>query len=151
MKGMPVIKEVAQIRKCTSLDARRISGFLLAVAMLAWAPSVTFGAKPPASNPLQINTSTLASAAQGVSYYQALAAVNGTPPYSWSLEQGFVPGGLTLYSSGEIFGTPGEAGSFAFIVQMVDAAGNRTNRTFTMNVAAGSTTTPWATVTQCIF
>jgi large repetitive protein len=52
----------------------------------------------------------------------SLAASGGTPPYTWSIGSGALPGGLTL-SSSTISGTPTAAGPFPFTVNVADSAG----------------------------
>src|ERR1035438_164330 len=56
--------------------------------------------------PLQITTSSLPAATQGVYYSNPVAATGGVPPYSWSLSSGPLPAGLTLSGTGVIAGTP---------------------------------------------
>lgn len=48
---------------------------------------------------------------------------DGTPPYTFTLESGTLPSGLTLGSgSGIISGTPSETGTFSIVVKITDAA-----------------------------
>ena len=46
--------------------------------------------------------STLPDAMVGTAYSYSLSASGGTPPYSWSVVGGSLPGGLTLSSNGTI-------------------------------------------------
>ena len=94
---------------------------------------------------LIINTPpTLHSATEGASYTVFLSAMNGTPPYTWSLgivslggsigkrslrhaamttpTRGLVPAGLTLSGNGVLSGVPSQAGVFTFDVSVVDSA-----------------------------
>ena len=92
---------------------------------------------------LSITTSALPGAALGASYAQSLAATGGTPPYTWSLVTGLLPGGLTLSAAGSITGTASAAGTFSFTVKVVDSAAVAATKHFSITVVAGlSITTP---------
>jgi len=73
--------------------------------------------------PLTITTRRLPQGWLGDSYAIQLRASGGTPPYSWSVIEGFLPPDLTLDSStGEIAGTPTEPGSFLFTIRVTDSS-----------------------------
>lgn len=55
---------------------------------------------------VSISTTTLVDAPTGLSYSQTLAASGGTAPYTWTVESGSLPAGLSLSTSGTITGTP---------------------------------------------
>src|SRR4029077_15867893 len=55
---------------------------------------------------LAITTTTLPAATVGAAYGQQLAATGGSTPYSWSLDAGSPPPGLTLSAAGGVGGTP---------------------------------------------
>ena len=67
--------------------------------------------------PLQVTTTALPNGTNGVAYSQQLSAIDGQPPYSWSLISGALPPGLTLATNGVISGTPTTNGTFNFTVQ----------------------------------
>jgi large repetitive protein len=70
---------------------------------------------------LQI-TGTLNPAYIGQSYLTSLAANGGYYPYTWSLNSGSLPSGLTLNGiGGNIVGTPTQLGSFSFTLQVSDS------------------------------
>jgi hypothetical protein len=89
------------------------------------------------ANPPQINTaSPLPTGEIGLAYNQSLAAASGVPPYTWSIQAGALPGGLTLNSStGAISGTPtGAGGSATFTARVTDSLGSFVNKEFTVTI-----------------
>ena len=80
------------------------------------------------------NLSPLTTGDVGVSYSQTLIAVNGMPPYSWSVAGGALPGGLSLSSAGLISGTPTAAGTFNFTAQVTDGASATATQAFALTV-----------------
>jgi hypothetical protein len=71
------------------------------------------------------NGSLLPGAITDTAYSAQLAAVGGESPFSFNLESGNLPAGLTLSGSGLISGTPGFSGSESFFVGVTDANGNK--------------------------
>ena len=69
-------------------------------------------------------TSSLPEGTAGVAYGQSLAVLGGTPPYSWSLSSGTLPGGILLSTGGILSGTPGAAGTYYFTVAVMDSLGS---------------------------
>lgn len=64
------------------------------------------------------------AALAGVAYEALLTAIGGTGPYTWTLEGGELPEGITLTSEGALIGTTASApGLFRFTVKAVDAEG----------------------------
>jgi hypothetical protein len=87
---------------------------------------------PPA---LVITTSALPNATQGIAYTTALAASGGTPPYTWSVIAGSLPGGLTLASNtGVISGSSNVNGTFSFTVQVADARAQNANAALSLTI-----------------
>ena len=86
----------------------------------------------------------LPNGAIGATYSQTLGAAGGAAPYSWSVTQGALPGGLTLDpSTGAIAGTPAASGSFAFTVKVTDSASATATKQFSLAISAIlSITTP---------
>ena len=94
---------------------------------------------------LTISTASLPDARLGVSYRQALTALNGAQPYYWTLQAAALPPGLILLASGDIVGQPIAVGTYTFTVTVQDNAQPpaTASQTFTINVAPGfAITTP---------
>ncbi len=69
-----------------------------------------------------ITTTSLNAITVGQNVSTAVAATNGTTPYTWSMETGALPAGLTLNpSTGAITGTPATAETASFTVKVTDA------------------------------
>lgn len=91
------------------------------------------------AGPLMVATTSLMEAVQNAPYGERLEAVGGTGQYSWSVNSGELPGGLTLTSDGGIVGTPFAAGSYTFEAQVTSGTGSgaaTATRSFTINVQA---------------
>jgi hypothetical protein len=89
---------------------------------------------------LQITTSSLAAATQGIYFNAPLAATGGVPPYSWSITSGSLPAGLTLSGTGVISGTTNTTGTFPITVQVTDSDSptrNTATADLTLTVNAG--------------
>jgi hypothetical protein len=83
-------------------------------------PSVFALTINPAPVPLSITTSSLPSGTEGVAYSAQLSATGGTAPYTWTIQSGSLPTGLSLSSAGVISGTPAQAGSFTVVYKVTD-------------------------------
>ena len=84
--------------------------------------STTFAAPPGAV----VNTA----------YTDTLTATGGTTPYTWSVNAGSLPPGITLTSAGVLAGTPTTAGSYTFSVNVIDANNGIATTSITLVVAA---------------
>lgn len=88
-----------------------------------------------------VTTSSLPDATQNSPYSATLSATGGTTPYSWAIIGGTLPAGLTLASStGTISGTPTQAATSTFTVQVTDANSQTATKalSITVNPAGGS-------------
>ena len=74
----------------------------------------------------------------------ALGALNGTPPYSWSVTSGALPPGVALGSDGHVAGVPTEEGNYGFRARVQDSAAHSASRDFTLVVGPGSALVPIA-------
>jgi hypothetical protein len=70
-------------------------------------------------------------------YTDTLTATGGTAPYTWSVNSGSLPAGITLTSAGVLAGTPTTAGSYTFTVNAIDQNGGVATTSITLVVAAG--------------
>lgn len=70
---------------------------------------------------ITLSPPSLPNASFGTFYSQSITASGGIDPYDFSIIDGFLPSGLTLDSSGNLFGTPFELGVFNFTVQAQDS------------------------------
>jgi uncharacterized protein (TIGR03437 family) len=84
---------------------------------------------------LGITTKTLPFGTETAAYSATLAAIGGTPPYSFSATG--LPQGLSLSTSGAISGTPKAAGNFPITVQVTDSTGLSTSSPFVLAIVSG--------------
>ena len=74
--------------------------------------------------PLSVTTTSLPGATLGARYSVQMLAVGGTPRYTWSVADRWLPPGLSLAPAGVISGSPVLAGTFDFTVRATDPAGD---------------------------
>ena len=91
--------------------------------------------------PLKISTTPLATGTVGVPYSRDLTAQGGAPPYSWFVVTNIneLPPGLTLGTTAPDFnnvltGTPTQAGTFSFPMQVQDSQDNTATGTVTITI-----------------
>jgi Subtilase family/Fervidolysin N-terminal prodomain/Putative Ig domain len=101
------------------------------------AVSCAYGAlPPPPPPPVAISTTSLLGGTVGQSYSQTLAATGGTPPFSWTLDSGALPAGLTLNAStGAVTGTPTSSGTESFTVRVTDSLSQTDTQALSIEVA----------------
>jgi hypothetical protein len=83
---------------------------------------------------LQITTSSLPGGVVGTSYSATLAAIGGTPAYTWSLASGTLPTGVGLSLAGVLSGTPTTVASYSFTIRVTDATAATATRAFSVAV-----------------
>lgn len=77
-----------------------------------------------AVGPVFVETSVLGDAREGLEYEAALSARGGTPPFTWSVAEEALPGGLALDpSTGILSGLPTAEGTATFTVRVTDDEG----------------------------
>jgi hypothetical protein len=94
---------------------------------------------PPAEEsnlPPVIETTVLPRGTVGVQYARTLVASGGTTPFTWSLDSGSLPAGLSLdASTGVISGTPTTVEGPEFVVRVTDDFGLFDTRTLCIHIA----------------
>ena len=102
----------------------------------------------PASNQLQITTSSLSDGTVGQSYSVTLGATGGTAAYSWSITSGTLPSGLSLNAStGVISGTPSSAsGPVDVTFQVTDSSSPSQHDEAVLSLTVESSTLTASTV-----
>jgi len=73
--------------------------------------------------PLIVSCPTQGTATVGTPFSSSVPVSGGTPPYTYALNTGSLPPGLTLNPDGTITGTPTSAGSFTFSIKVTDSMG----------------------------
>jgi hypothetical protein len=88
---------------------------------------------------LSIAQTTLPTGFQGTPYTEALTAVGGLAPYTWTLQISNTSNdGLTIgASSGVLSGTPTANGMYTIIVALSDSSGLSTSRNYILTVVTG--------------
>jgi len=90
------------------------------------------------SNPT-ITSASLSNGTTGASYIQVLTASGGSSPYTFSIQSGTLPAGLSLDApSGTISGTPSAAGTSTVSFKVTDSATNNSTRTLSITVVAAA-------------
>ncbi|MEA2200503.1 MAG: large repetitive protein [Solirubrobacteraceae bacterium] len=97
-----------------ALAAALIAGLLLTVTCAS--------AGAVAVKPLKIRPEALKLATVTEPYSRTLSVSGGTAPYTFTLESGALPEGLSLSPAGEITGTPAAVGTSSFSVLATDSS-----------------------------
>lgn len=85
-------------------------------------------------NPLEVSTASLPNGKIGSKYSTTLLAAGGDPPYTWTLESGALPEGLSLSSAGVISGTPLLSQAKTFTVKVTDSESPKQSATRTLSL-----------------
>jgi putative Ig domain-containing protein len=102
---------------------------LLTFALVAVLGSLAWGQQPGEAAPatdagpgLRIAPESLPKPWLREAYDQGLQVVGGAAPWTWSVEKGELPPGLTLDPAGRISGTPSKTGEYAFTLLVEDSS-----------------------------
>jgi hypothetical protein len=94
--------------------------------------------------PIVITPASVADAFVDETYRATLKASGGVgAPYHFRLVGGALPSSLQLDDSGVVSGTPGQTGSFAFVVAASDAVGDRGERAYVLRVEERARSRRW--------
>lgn len=58
-----------------------------------------------------------------------------TAPYTWTVAAGSLPPGVTMFSDGEIYGTPTATGTYVFTAQVTDAGGQTASQPYRLTIS----------------
>jgi len=76
----------------------------------------------------------------GAAYSSTPTATGGTTPYTWSVNAGTLPAGITLDAkTGILSGTPAKAGTSSFTIQVTDAKARPATQAITLVIVAAPT------------
>ena len=89
--------------------------------------------------------SPLPGATFGVAYNQSIAVTGATPPDTFTIDSGTLPGGITLSVTGALAGTPTALGNFSFVVRVTDANKSTGTQAYQLTVAPPALQPPTVT------
>lgn len=84
--------------------------------------------------PLVITTTSLQKGVVNTFFRDFISVTGGNAPYVWEMASGELPKGLSINSSGEIFGTPEEPKSSSFAVKVISGDGFSKTKSFTIEI-----------------
>lgn len=94
----------------------------------------------PAASPITVTPSVLPTLTAGAAFSQTLTSTGGTGPYTYTLQSGILPPGLTLSSSGVLSGAPTQRGGYTFSVRSTDSATITADKGYTGTVQSPTLT-----------
>jgi len=119
---------------------------VICILLCGFALSCGTGSPPIPVLPLVISPAALPPAVINVPYSATLTAKGGKQPFTWALNSGTLPPGLSVSTGGVISGTPTALGTTNFKVQVTDsqtptAAVDIASESITVNTAVSISTT----------
>jgi hypothetical protein len=75
----------------------------------------------PSASPITVLPAALPTLTAGTPFSQTLTSSGGLAPYTYALQSGVLPIGLTLTSGGVLSGTPTQRGAYSFSVRSTDS------------------------------
>lgn len=119
-------------QKYLTLLAPRLVGNVGIVSGQSFSPAVF----NTVISPLQITTLSLAGGTDSVPYAATIVATGGVGQYTWTVNSGALPTGLSLgIQSGVVSGTPSLAGTYYFQILVTDIAGNTSTMNYQVVIA----------------
>ncbi|GAB3346948.1 putative Ig domain-containing protein [Lysobacter tyrosinilyticus] len=97
---------------------------------------------------IAVSPSTVPAGVAGTAYSQTLSASGGTSAYTFSLQAGALPAGVSLSSAGALSGTPTVAGTFNFTARATDANGFTGDQPYSLVIVAPTVTVSPATLSN---
>jgi len=91
----------------------------------------------PAFSAITLSNGNLTPASQGAQYSATFVAIGGTAPYTYSIWSGVLPSGLSV-SANVLSGIPQNAGTFNFVVRVVDSTNLFNDIPLTLQVNSSS-------------
>lgn len=85
-------------------------------------------------NIMAINTASLPNGSVCAAYNATITAGGGYPPYTFGIDDGVFPDGLTMDEHGAISGTPNAPGNYGFTVSVTDHLDNVCLKDFSIQV-----------------
>jgi large repetitive protein len=80
-----------------------------------------------ATSPLTVTPGALPTLTAGTNFSQTLTTTGGTAPYSYTLQSGALPPGVSLSSGGVLSGSPTQRGAYSFSVRSTDSTAPTAN------------------------
>jgi len=84
--------------------------------------------------PIPVAPAFLPDGAVGTAYTGTVTASGGLPPYTFTLQSGTLPPGVTLAANGQMTGTPTAATTATFTVLATDAGGCTGTKSYTVDI-----------------
>jgi hypothetical protein len=122
MKSCPEVRLAKQL--CSRVLLPALLTFTLSL-FLACGGVKSQPAATTAHKVLTVTTQTLSSATAESLYSAPLNASGGGPPYTWGISSGSLPVGIAIAPSTSLLsGTPNQAGTSTFKVEVTDSIGS---------------------------
>lgn len=86
------------------------------------------------SGPVPVPTDILGGVVDS-SYTEVIYGIGGVPSYTFSLNSGTMPPGLSISSGGIISGTPTTIGTYTFVIRVIDSVGNIGLQGYTITIS----------------
>jgi plastocyanin domain-containing protein len=132
-----------RLRSLLSRWSLRLLPLALALAVGLGVSGAANAAPGQGTGDPSITTTSLPSGAVGTSYSQAVDVVGTFPPFTWLVESGSLPPGLSLPTatsgSGTISGTPTNAGTYDFTLQVTDVIGDSASQALSITISQPGT------------